>query len=564
MVCDWCDGAGCDECAGAPKGGSGGGGGAVCDWCDGAGCDECATQKQSAGGKKVCDWCEGAGCDECAIKTKKAKGPCDWCDGAGCEVCTGAGGGGDDEDEFGGGGGGGSCDFCGGEGCQYCSGVKEEINIDVHIANAFYEAESDVKENPKKAREYFEKVIELSKSGEALNEESQDTVFNAMVWLVMFMAKDNDPTVKCIEMFDKVVAYFSKVSHNESSKAIDTILNELASAKKYELRETIYTRTLDTLNTMSNKARMIFDLQMRRCTEYVAEQSYDRATELLRSLHQLCLLPDGTDDAANKGSELIDIYALEMKIAFETKTVAKTKELYEKTKDLTAAVKNPKSQSIIKECWGKMFGDDGQWQEAYGNFFNAFITYQEAGQTDRAKTCLTFLVIANMLAGDEHNPFGAREVKVFERDESMQPVINLRKAFEKRDVISFNTALAEFSVTADEWLLGHMEVIIADFHKQYILKFVKPYRRLRINGLAEALNIPPDKCERYLVQLVLDGNITGKIDQVEGLLDLTQRTGGGDKKYQALEGWIGNLDNLTRNLPQPSEGPFRKTGYTLF
>lgn len=57
-----------------------------------------------------------------------------------------------------------------------------------------------------------------------------------------------------------------------------------------------------------------------------------------------------------------------------------------------------------------------------------------------------------MLAGGEQNPFDAREAAVFQRDEAMQPVINLRKAYEKRDVTQFSEALVEFNETADEWL----------------------------------------------------------------------------------------------------------------
>jgi len=161
------------------------------------------------------------------------------------------------------------------------------------------------------------------------------------------------------------------------------------------------------------------------------------------------------------------------------------------------------------------------------------------------------VVVASMLAGTGLNPFDAREAAVFQKDEAMQPVINLRKAYEKRDVPSFTKALAEFQATADDWILVHMDSMIADFHKQYILKFVKPYRRLRVSFLANALQIKEETCESYLVQLVLDGLIHAKIDQVNGLLDLTQRTGGGDKKYQALEGWANKLESMGRNLPQP-------------
>jgi len=317
------------------------------------------------------------------------------------------------------------------------------------------------------------------------------------------------------------------------------------------LRDKVYDLTVQELAKVPNKARMVFDIQMRRATEYVSEKDFPKATSLLGVMHASCRTKDGQDDKMGKGSELIDIYALEMKIAFEAKVKAKTKELYMATKDLRVDVKNPKSLAVIRECWGKMFGDDGQWPRAYAEFFVAFTTYQEAGQSTPAKKCLTYVVIASMLAGTGLNPFDAREAAVFQKDEAMQPVINLRRAYEKRDVPSFTKALAEFQASADDWILAHMDSMIADFHKQYILKFVKPYRRLRVSFLANALQIKEETCESYLVQLVLDGLIHAKIDQVNGLLDLTQRTGGGDKKYQALEGWASKLESMGRNLPQP-------------
>lgn len=299
---------------------------------------------------------------------------------------------------------------------------------------------------------------------------------------------------------------------------------------------------------------MTFDIQMRRCNEFVNQAKFSQAMQLLRQLHQTCLLPDGKDDQKGKGSELMDIYALEMKISFITKTQAKTKELYKKTKDLTAAVNNPKSLSIIRECWGKMFGDEGSWQRAHEEFFKALQTYQEAGQTDNAKKCLIYVVVSNMLAGGVSNPFDAREAAVFAKDPELQAVSNLRKAYERKDVLSFTDALGEFRQQADDWMLNHMDIMITDFHKQYILKFVRPYRRLKVDHLAKALRIDHNKCEGYLVQLVLDNEIQGRIDQVQGILDMTQRSGGGTKKYQMLETWCSTLETLTQNLPQPNQG----------
>jgi len=48
------------------------------------------------------------------------------------------------------------------------------------------------------------------------------------------------------------------------------------------------------------------------------------------------------------------------------------------------------------------------------------------------------------------------------------------------------------------------------------------------------------------------GAILGKMDQVNGLLDLSSG-GGGERKYNALESWAGVLSQLVVNLPQPMQ-----------
>jgi len=81
---------------------------------------------------------------------------------------------------------------------------------------------------------------------------------------------------------------------------------------------------------------------------------------------------------------------------------------------------------------------------------------------------------------------------------------------------------------------------------------IKSYRRIRITHLADQLRVAPARVEEILIHLILDGSVQGKIDQVKGMLDLTQRTGGGAKKYGALDVWAGTLATLANNLPQPA------------
>jgi len=61
-----------------------------------------------------------------------------------------------------------------------------------------------------------------------------------------------------------------------------------------------------------------------------------------------CRLPDGRDDPS-KSSELLELYALQCRISALSNNTLKLQALYEKTKNLNAAVKDPKSVSVIKE-----------------------------------------------------------------------------------------------------------------------------------------------------------------------------------------------------------------------
>jgi len=77
------------------------------------------------------------------------------------------------------------------------------------------------------------------------------------------------------------------------------------------------------------------------------------------------------------------------------------------------------------------------------------------------------------------------------------------QAYEKREVKAFLDAIDAFNNIADDWLKAHMAGLVADFHRQYILKFVKPYRRLRISCLAAVLFLNSVSAPLHFIPLKL-------------------------------------------------------------
>jgi hypothetical protein len=73
----------------------------------------------------------------------------------------------------------------------------------------------------------------------------------------------------------------------------------------------------------------------------------------MRELHKSCENPDGTDDQ-KKGSQLVDIYALEIQMCTATKNNKKLKLLYHKALDVKSAISPPRTMGMLpRKQWGK-------------------------------------------------------------------------------------------------------------------------------------------------------------------------------------------------------------------
>ena len=110
-----------------------------------------------------------------------------------------------------------------------------------------------------------------------------------------------------------------------------------------------------------------------------------------------------------------------------------------------------------------------------------------------------------------------------------------------------------------------------------LIKLIKPYTRINITFISGELNIDPADVESLLVSCILDNTVRGRIDQVSvnimmviellglwvakainvkdpvailvsqvtGVLEL-DRGGEGSARYQALDKWNNQLNNLQK------------------
>ena len=255
--------------------------------------------------------------------------------------------------------------------------------------------------------------------------------------------------------------------------------------------------------------------------------------KILRELHASCQQADGSDDQ-RKGTQLLEVYAMEIQMHTEQKNSKQLKALYHRALSVKSAIPHPRIMGVIRECGGKMHMAERVWAEAATDFFEAFKSYDEAGSGRRIQ-CLKYLVLANMLMNSSVNPFDAQEAKPYKSDPEIVAMTDLVAAYQHNEIGEFERILRSNrrAIMEDAFVRNYIEDLLRNVRTQVLVQLIQPYTRVRLAHVAAQLSISQPEVEALLVGLILDERVEGHIDQVEGLLELKRKGEGGDK-YKAL------------------------------
>jgi len=407
----------------------------------------------------------------------------------------------------------------------------------VEIENQYYNSKALIEDSIVDAIRSYEKVVDLEGG------EKGEWGFKALKKIVKLSFKTKK-FEQMINRYKQLLAYTkSAVTSNYSEKGITAILDLVSTSTDLDLIQQMYDISLKSLLDAKNE-RVWFRVDLKLAKLLFEKEEYNRLAKVLRELHKSCELDDGSDDQ-KKGSQLVDIYALEIQMYTATKNNKKLKDLYQKALEIKSAIPHPRIMGIIRECGGKMHMSEKEWEKAHTDFFEAFKNYDEAGSPRRIQ-CLKYLVLANMLALSPINPFDSTEAKPYKNDPEIVAMTNLVGAYERHDISAFEKILKDNRKTImdDQFIRMYIEDLLRNIRTQVLLKLLQPYTRIRIHFISKELNIPSSDVEALLVSLILDNKIRGAIDQVNQQLELDSSFSSSYHKYRAIDKWSTQLNSL--------------------
>ncbi|TSM52318.1 COP9 signalosome complex subunit 2 [Bagarius yarrelli] len=400
---------------------------------------------------------------------------------------------------------------------EYSEDSNSEPNVD--LENQYYNSKALKEDDPKAALSSFQKVLELEG-------EKGEWGFKALKQMIKINFKlTNFPEM--MNRYKQLLTYIrSAVTRNYSEKSINSILDYISTSKQMDLLQEFYETTLEALKDAKND-RLWFKTNTKLGKLYLEREEFGKLQKILRQLHQSCQTDDGEDDL-KKGTQLLEIYALEIQMYTAQKNNKKLKALYEQSLHIKSAIPHPLIMGVIRECGGKMHLREGEFEKAHTDFFEAFKNYDESG-SPRRTTCLKYLVLANMLMKSGINPFDSQEAKPYKNDPEILAMTNLVSAYQNNDITEFEKILKtnHSNIMDDPFIREHIEELLRNIRTQGLIKLIKPYTRIHIPFISKHIN--------------------GRIDQVNQLLELDHQKRGG-ARYAALDKWTNQLNSLNQAI----------------
>ncbi|KAI0001752.1 hypothetical protein BJV77DRAFT_1057563 [Russula vinacea] len=409
-------------------------------------------------------------------------------------------------------------------GFDYSDGEGADDAVGVDVENMYYTAKSKKEESPEQALKEFAAIVDQD---EPMSDWGFKALKQSTKLLFLVLHRPND----ALKSYTRLLVYTkSTVTRNYAEKTINGILDYVGGGKggpvEVTVLERFYQATKDALQEARNE-RLSAKTNLKLAKLWLDRGEYTRLSKLIRELYTVTEASASSDDQSQKGTQLLEIYALEIQMHNETKNYKKLKEIYNASTSIRSAIPHP-------QCGGKMWMGERQWNRASEDFFESFRNYDEAGLPQRIQV-LKYLVLANMLTGSEVNPFDSQETKPYKADPQIKAMTDLVDAYQRREVHTAEKIIRDnrSTIMDDGFIRSHIGDLLRSLRTQYLIDLIKPYTRLELSFLAKQLNVDAN-----------EGKIDGKIDQVNMRLELDKQQSLERRRYTALDRWTGALGRV--------------------
>ncbi len=419
---------------------------------------------------------------------------------------------------------------------EYTDEEEEADDGEIKMENDYYNAKGLRDTNVTEAIQAFEKVItadseQVSSQGKKFGLWS----FKAMKQLIKLHLRTGNSS-EILRHYERMMECISEgsISPNAVEKGVNGMLDRISSILQgnsssrvkdpRNLASEIYERTIKFFQPKVGpfpNDRLWFKTNLKYGQLLYETNETGKLQAVLQDLKNTPF-----SESSSSSTHLMEIYALQIQLYSRQKDNKELRKIFDKALAVRGGIPHPRTLALIQELGGKMHLAAREYESAGKTFFQAFKSYDEAGDPSRLR-CLKYLVMASMLHSSSINPFDSQEARPYRDDPEIVAMTNLVQAFHSNEIQAFEKILRENQgrIMEDEFVREHVEDLLRTIRRQVLRRVIQPYTRITLEAISKELNdISVRDVESLLVGLILDGKLNGEIDQVDGVLLLLKGT----------------------------------------
>jgi len=273
---------------------------------------------------------------------------------------------------------------------------------------------------------------------------------------------------------------------------------------------------------------------------------YQSILETLEEAHSFLKTSDGSDDN-NNVNLLLELYSHKIMLAERRRNNKDMKAFFDKAILLTeSGMVSNAVLGTIYTCGGRARMRESKFADASAFFFEAVKNWDQCRRQQETEDCIKLKVFSSLLSGSKVNPFDDQITASY----LVKPNI---KAYERitKDVLTKN---------ADSFLVNikplQKEDIIKDYlpllkrliQKELFLEVVRPYSNISMTFVGKRIHTTQEETESILVELILNQQIEGTIDQAQGTLLLANVSTQYAAYYGGLNSVANSVDRVQRTV----------------
>jgi 26S proteasome regulatory subunit N6 len=243
---------------------------------------------------------------------------------------------------------------------------------------------------------------------------------------------------------------------------------------------------------------------------------------------------------------LVEIHLLESRVQHALKNIPKARAALTAGRTAANAIYCPPMlQADIDMQSGILHAEEKDYKTAFSYLFEAFEGYNSMENAEhQAILCLKYMLLCKVMT---HNPEDVQSILSSKNalkyaGPQIDSIRDISNAFQERSLHAFDETLKKYKteLVDDPIVYTHFAELYDSLLEQHLLRIIEPYSRVQISQIAQLIDLPRDKVERKLSQMILDNILNGTLDQGNDCLIVFEET----KKDEAYPAALDTIDNM--------------------